>query len=253
VLFYWFLKFIAIGPVVHAVIRPRAEGTENVPATGSAILASNHLSAADWIFMPLSLKRRVTFLAKAEYFTGKGVKGALQRAFFSGAGQVPIDRSSASAAENAIQTGLRILRQGELLGIYPEGTRSPDGRLFRGKTGVARMALETGAPVVPVAMVYSKRKLLFGKSIMRVQVRFGAPLDFSRYEGMSGDRFVERSITDEIMYEIMELSGQEYVDVYGATVKKSMDATGASAPDVVARLQPPPDEAADRAPTSLAG
>jgi 1-acyl-sn-glycerol-3-phosphate acyltransferase len=251
VLFYWFLKFVAIGPVVHAVFRPRAKGTAHVPATGSAILASNHLSAADWIFMPLSLKRRVTFLAKAEYFTGTGVKGRLQRAFFSGAGQVPIDRSSASAAENAIQTGLRILQEGKLLGIYPEGTRSPDGRLFRGKTGVARMALETGAPVVPVAMVYTTRKLPFGKSIMRVQVKFGAPLDFSRYEGMSGDRFVERSITDEIMYEIMELSGQEYVDVYGATVKKSMDATGASAP--VARLQPPPDELADRAPTSLAG
>jgi len=253
VLFYWFLKFVAIGPVVHAVFRPRAEGTAHVPATGSAILASNHLSAADWIFMPLSLKRRVTFLAKAEYFTGTGIKGRLQRAFFSGAGQVPIDRSSASAAENAIQTGLRILQEGKLLGIYPEGTRSPDGRLFRGKTGVARMALETGAPVVPVAMVYTTRKLPFGKSIMRVQVKFGTPLDFSRYEGMSGDRFVERSITDEIMYEIMELSGQEYVDVYGATVKKSMDATGRSAPDVVAKLQPPPGEATDRAPTSLAG
>jgi 1-acyl-sn-glycerol-3-phosphate acyltransferase len=212
VLFYWFLKFVAIGPLVHAVFRPRAEGTEHVPATGSAILASNHLSAADWIFMPLSLKRRVTFLAKAEYFTGKGPKGVAQRAFFTGAGQVPIDRSSASA-ENAIQTGLRILREGKLLGIYPEGTRSPDGRLFRGKTGVARMALETGAPVVPVAMIYTKKKLPFGKSIMRVQVKFGSPLDFSRYEGMSGDRFVERSITDEIMYEIMELSGQEYVDV----------------------------------------
>ena len=252
-LFYWFLKFVAIGPAVHGLFRPRADGTEHVPATGRAILASNHLSAADWIFMPLQLKRRVTFLAKAEYFTGRGVKGFLQRAFFAGAGQVPIDRSSASAAENAIQTGIRTLREGKILGIYPEGTRSPDGRLFRGKTGVARMALETGAPVVPVAMIYSHKALPFGRKLMRVHVRFGAPLDFSRYEGMSGDRFVERSITDEIMYEIMELSGQEYVDVYGATVKKSMDATGASAPDVVARLQPPPDEVADRAPTSLAG
>jgi 1-acyl-sn-glycerol-3-phosphate acyltransferase len=253
VLFYWFLKFVAIGPVVKLVFRPRAEGTEHVPATGAAILASNHLSAADWIHMPLSLKRRVTFLAKAEYFTGTGPKGVAQRAFFSGAGQVPIDRSSASAAEDAIQTGLRILHEGKLLGIYPEGTRSPDGRLYRGKTGVARMTLETGAPVVPVAMIYSSRKLPFGKKIPRVEVRFGKPLDFSRYEGLSGDRFVERSICDEIMYEIMELSGQEYVDVYGATVKKSMDKTGASAPEVVAQLQPPPDEAADRAPTSLAG
>ena len=252
-MFYWFLKFVALGPAVHTVFRPHAEGTENVPATGPVILASNHLSAADWVFMPMSLRRRVTFLAKAEYFTGKGVKGAAQRAFFSGAGQVPIDRSSASAAENAIQTGIRTLREGKVLGIYPEGTRSPDGRLFRGKTGIARMTLETGAPVVPVAMVYRKKSLPFGKKITRVNVRFGKPLDFSRYEGMSGDRFVERSITDEIMYEIMTLSGQEYVDVYGATVKKSMDATGSSAPEVVARLQPPPDEAADRAPTSLAG
>jgi 1-acyl-sn-glycerol-3-phosphate acyltransferase len=253
VLFYWFLKFVAIGPVVHAVYRPRAEGTENVPATGGAILASNHLSAADWIFMPLLLKRRVTFLAKAEYFTGKGLKGALRRFFFSAAGQVPIDRSNASAAENAIQTGMRILREGKLLGIYPEGTRSPDGRLFRGKTGVARTSLETGAPVIPVAMIYGKKKLPFGRSITRVTVKYGKPLDFSRYEGLSGDRFVERSITDEIMYEIMTLSGQEYVDVYGATVKKSMDATGKSAPEVVSRLEPPSDESGDRLPDTLAG
>jgi 1-acyl-sn-glycerol-3-phosphate acyltransferase len=253
VLFYWFLKFVAIGPVVKVVYRPGAAGTGHVPATGAAILASNHLSAADWIFMPLSLKRRVTFLAKAEYFTGRGVKGFLRRAFFSGAGQVPIDRSSASAAENAIQTGIRILRQGKLLGIYPEGTRSPDGRLFRGKIGVARMALETGAPVVPVAMVYGSRKLPLGLKVTTVEVRFGAPLDFSRYDGLAGDRFVERSITDEIMYEIMELSGQEYVDVYGAAVKKSMDATGASAVEVLRKIQSPVDEAGDRAPTALAG
>jgi 1-acyl-sn-glycerol-3-phosphate acyltransferase len=252
VLFYWFLKFVAIGPVVKLVYRPRAEGTRHVPGAGAAILASNHLSAADWIFMPLSLRRRVTFLAKAEYFTAPGVKGLLQRAFFTGAGQVPIDRTSASAAEDAIRTGLRILGQGRVLGIYPEGTRSPDRRLFRGKTGVARMALETGAPVVPVAMVYRRRKLL-GLSVPEVCVRFGRPLDFSRYEGLSGDRFVERSITDEIMYEIMELSGQEYVDVYGATVKKSMDATGASAVEVLGALQPPATEVADRAPTTLAG
>jgi 1-acyl-sn-glycerol-3-phosphate acyltransferase len=222
-LFYWFLKFVAIGPPVKAIYRPKAEGTEHVPATGGAILAGNHISAADWIFMPLSLPRRVTFLAKAEYFTGKGVKGRLRRFFFAASGQVPIDRSSASAAENAIQTGLRILREGKLLGIYPEGTRSPDGRLYRGKTGVARMALETGVPVIPVAMIYRKRKLPFGRSITRVQVKFGEPLDFSRYEGLSGDRFVERSITDEIMYEIMTLSGQEYVASCGRAVAAALE------------------------------
>jgi 1-acyl-sn-glycerol-3-phosphate acyltransferase len=252
VLFYWFLKFVAIGPPVKVVIRPQAEGTEHVPSDGAAILASNHLSAADWVFMPLSLKRRVTFLAKAEYFTGTGLKGWAQRVFFGGSGQVPIDRTNASAAEDAINTGIRILRGGHLLGIYPEGTRSPDGRLYRGKTGVARMALETGAPVVPLAMVYRFRRLPFGKKLVQVTVKFGKPLDFSRYEGLSGDRFVERSITDEIMYEIMTLAGQEYVDVYGATVKKSMDATGASAAEVLTRLQPPPEESGDRV-DSLAG
>jgi 1-acyl-sn-glycerol-3-phosphate acyltransferase len=247
-LFYWFLKYVAIGPVAKAVFRPRAEGREHVPAAGAVILASNHLAASDWIFMPMSLRRRVTFLAKAEYFTGTGLKGRLRRAFFAGAGQVPIDRSSATAAEGAIRTGIRILREGKVLGIYPEGTRSPDGRLFRGKTGIARMTLETGAPVVPVAMTYTPRRIPFGSKLVRVRVRFGEPLDFSRYEGLAGDRFVERSITDEIMYEIMTLSGQEYVDVYGATVKQAMAAGGS--PGV---LQPPLGEAGDRAPDTLAG
>ncbi len=253
-LFYWFLKFVAIGPLATLVFRPRAEGVENVPRGGAAILASNHLSAADWVFMPMQLRRRVTFLAKAEYFTGTGVKGFLQRSFFAGAGQVPIDRSSASAAEDAIRTGIRILHDGKLLGIYPEGTRSPDGRLYRGKIGVARMALETGVPVVPVAMVYRERDIpLIGRHLPAVCVKFGRPLDFSRYEGLAGDRFVERSITDEIMYEVMTLSGQEYVDVYGAQVKKSMDASGVSASEAVSRLQPPANEAGDRAPEALAG
>ena len=220
-LFYWFLKFVAVGPIVKLVFRPQAFGREHVPAKGAAILASNHLSAADWVFMPLSLRRRVTFLAKAEYFTGSGVKGFAQRLFFVGSGQVPIDRTSGTAAEDAIRTGMRILGEGKLLGIYPEGTRSPDGRLFRGKTGVARMALETGAPVVPVAMVYRRRRTPIGLRVTTAEVRFGKPLDFSRYEGLSGDRFVERSITDEIMYEIMELSGQEYVDVYAPVAKEA--------------------------------
>jgi 1-acyl-sn-glycerol-3-phosphate acyltransferase len=258
VLFYWFLKFVVIGPVVHLVYRPRAQNAENIPRSGAAILASNHLSAADWIFLPLSIQRRVTFLAKAEYFTGTGVKGFLQRVFFAGSGQVPIDRTNASAAENAIQTGIRMLREGRLLGIYPEGTRSPDARLYRGKTGVARMALDTECPVIPVAMIYRPVKLPFGGGplrgkLVRVCVKFGKPLDFSRYAGLSGDRFVERSITDEIMYEIMTLSGQEYVDVYGAQVKKTMDDTGASAVEVVGTMTPPMTEAGDRVPESLAG
>jgi 1-acyl-sn-glycerol-3-phosphate acyltransferase len=252
-LFYWFLKRIVLGPVLKVIFRPYVIGMENVPEHGPAIFASNHVSFSDSIFLPLVVSRRVTFLAKIDYFTGTGLKGRLTAMFFRGAGQLPVDRSGGSASEAALRTGLRVLGRGDLLGIYPEGTRSPDGRLYRGKTGVARMTLETGAPVIPVAMIYSSRKLPFGKRIPRVEVRFGKPLDFSRYEGLSGDRFVERSITDEIMYEIMTLSGQEYVDVYGAQVKKSMDSTGASAPEVIAQLQPPPEEVADRAPTSLAG
>ena len=252
-MFYWVLKTIVLGPVLRLLFRPWVEGEENIPAEGAAIFASNHLSFSDSIFLPLVLPRRLTFLAKSDYFTGRGLKGRATAAFFRGVGQVPVDRSGGRASDAALTSGLKVLRRGEFLGIYPEGTRSPDGRLYRGKIGVARMALDTGVPVIPVAMVYGSRKLPFGRKITRVRVRFGTPLDFSRYEGLAGDRFVERSITDEIMYEIMTLSGQEYVDVYGATVKKSMDATGKSAPDVVAKLQPAPGEAADRMPTSLAG
>jgi 1-acyl-sn-glycerol-3-phosphate acyltransferase len=222
-LFYWFLKWIAIGPVLRIVFRPRATGLENVPDEGPAILASNHLSYADWLFMPLTLPRRVSFVAKAEYFTSPGLKGWLQKTFFSGAGQIPIDRSGANAAEGALMSAKRVLDRGELFGIYPEGTRSHDGRLYRGKTGVARLALESGAPVIPVAVVGTDVVAPPGKKFGRFTrpvVRFGKPLDFSRYEGMENDRFILRSITDEIMYEIMRLSGQEYVDVYATRAKE---------------------------------
>ena len=206
---YWFLKWIAIGPVLRLVFRPKAYGIDNVPEEGPAILASNHLSYADWLFMPLTLTRRVTFVAKAEYFTTPGVKGWFQKKFFSGAGQVPIDRSGASAAEGAMKSAMKILAEGELFGIYPEGTRSHDGRLYRGKTGVARLALESKAPVIPCAVVGTDVVAPAGKvygTWTRPVVRFGKPLDFSRYEGMENDRFILRSITDEIMYEIMRLS-----------------------------------------------
>ncbi len=221
-MFYWLLKWVLIGPVLKGIFRPYAEGTEHVPEEGPAILASNHLSYSDWLFMPLVIPRRVTFVAKAEYFTGRGVKGWLQRSFFSGAGQVPIDRSSGSAAAGAIATGLKVLGKGELFGIYPEGTRSHDGRLYRGRTGVARMALEADARVIPVAVVGSDVVAPPGKiygRYARPHVKFGEPLDFSRYQGMQDDRYILRSITDEIMYEIMTLSGQEYVDKYATTAK----------------------------------
>jgi 1-acyl-sn-glycerol-3-phosphate acyltransferase len=186
-------------------------------------LASNHLSYADWLFLPLTLNRRVTFVAKAEYFNSPGLKGWFQRHFFSGAGQVPIDRSGASAAEGALSAAKRILDRQELFGIYPEGTRSHDGRLYRGRTGVARLALETGVPVVPVAVIGTDVVAPPGKkfgTFTRPVVHFGKPLDFSRYEGMENDRYILRSITDEIMYEIMRLSGQEYVDTYAAVAKE---------------------------------
>lgn len=220
---YWFLKWIALGPVLRLVFRPKAYGVENVPETGAAILASNHLSYADWLFMPLTLSRRVTFVAKAEYFTSPGIKGWFQKKFFTGAGQVPIDRSGANAADGAMRSAMRILGEGDLFGIYPEGTRSHDGRLYRGKTGVARLALESGAPVIPCAVVGTDVVAPTGKvygTWTRPVVRFGTPLDFSRYAGMENDRYILRSITDEIMYEIMRLSGQEYVDLYASKAKE---------------------------------
>jgi 1-acyl-sn-glycerol-3-phosphate acyltransferase len=221
--FYWFLKFIALGPILRLVFRPRADGVEHVPTEGPAILASNHLSYADWLFMPLAVPRKVSFVAKAEYFTSPGIKGWLQKTFFSGTGNIPIDRAGADAAAGALLSAKRVLGAGELFGIYPEGTRSHDGRLYRGKTGIARLALETEVPVVPVAVVGTDVVAPPGKKFgrwTRPHVRFGKPLDFSRYAGLENDRFILRSITDEIMYEIMRLSGQEYVDMYATRAKE---------------------------------
>jgi 1-acyl-sn-glycerol-3-phosphate acyltransferase len=220
---YWLAKFVFLGPLLRMLWRPWVQGAENVPSDRPAIIASNHLSFCDSFFMPIVIRRKVTFLAKAEYFTTPGIKGKLTRWFMRTVGMVPIDRGDSDAARAALTTGVRVLGQGTLLGIYPEGTRSPDGRLYRGKTGVARLALEAGAVVVPCAMVNTEiiqpAGRLFPKLRPRPGVIFGKPLDFSRYEGMSGDRFVERSMTDEIMYELMQLSGQEYVDQYAAKVK----------------------------------
>lgn len=221
-MFYWLLKFVFIGPVLKLIFRPWAEGTDNVPEEGAVILASNHLSYSDWLFMPLVVPRRVTFVAKAEYFETPGIKGWLQKTFFSGAGQVPIDRTSGRSAEGAIKTQLRLLCEGDVCGIYPEGTRSHDGKLYRGRTGVARLALEAKVTVIPVSVsntnVVAPPGKIFGK-FARPGVRFGEPLDFSRYEGMQDDRYILRAITDEIMYEIMRLSGQEYVDLYAPRAK----------------------------------
>ncbi len=221
-MFYWVFKAI-IGPVLLLVFRPWAQGTENVPREGPAILASNHLSFSDHFFAPLPLHRKVVFLAKSEYFTGRGIKGLISRAFFSALGQIPVDRSGGAASERALRTGLRVLASGHLLGIYPEGTRTPDGRLFRGKTGVARLALEAKVPVIPTAMIGGFEFQPPGRVAPRLRirpgVRFGKPLDFSRYYGLEQDRIVLRAVTDEIMYALMRLSGQEYVDEYAQRAK----------------------------------
>ncbi|KAA6222377.1 1-acyl-sn-glycerol-3-phosphate acyltransferase [Streptomyces albofaciens JCM 4342] len=220
------MKF-SVGGTLKLAFRPWVEGLENIPATGPAILASNHLSFSDSFFLPAVLDRKVTFIAKAEYFTTPGVKGKLTAAFFKGVGQLPVDRSGArGAGEAAIKSGIEVLERGELFGIYPEGTRSPDGRLYRGKPGgLARVALATGAPVIPVAMIDTEKVQPPGKimpKMIRPGIRIGKPLDFSRYHGMEGDRFILRSVTDEVMYEIMKLSGQEYVDIYATAAKRQI-------------------------------
>ncbi|WUH93960.1 1-acyl-sn-glycerol-3-phosphate acyltransferase [Streptomyces sp. NBC_00433] len=228
-MFYGAMK-IAIGSPLKAAFRPWVEGLEHIPHDGPAILASNHLSFSDSFFLPAVLDRKVTFIAKEEYFTSPGVKGKLTAAFFKGVGQLPVDRSGArGAGEAAIKSGVAVLERGELFGIYPEGTRSPDGRLYRGKPGgLARVALASKAPVIPVAMIDTEKVQPVGKVVpklsIRPGIRIGKPLDFSRYAGMEGDRFILRSITDEVMYEIMKLSGQEYVDIYATAAKRLLAA-----------------------------
>lgn len=226
---YFILKNFVLGPILNLLFRPWTRGRKNVPRSGAAILASNHMSFSDSIFLPLKVSRPVTFLAKSEYFTGKGIKGALVRWFFKATGQLPIDRSGGKASEDALNTGLGVLEKGLLLGIYPEGTRSPDGKLYRGRTGIARMALEAKVPVIPVAMIDTDKVQPIGQKlpkILRVGVVFGQPLDFSRFQGMEGERAVLRAVTDRIVYEIQGLSNQQYEDVYASTVKNRIARSG---------------------------
>ena len=214
---YWIVKGI-LKPLLRLIYRIRAEGRENVPKEGPAIIAANHLSFLDSFFIPLVVKRRrVTYLAKADYF--KSWKTAW---FFKMVGQIPTEREGGEKSKQALDVALEVLKDGNLLGIYPEGTRSPDGYLHRGRTGVARLALAAGVPVIPCGLVRTERVMpkdaklprLTGR--LQVRVRFGQPLDFSRYAGRETDRMVLRSVTDEIMYEIMQLSGQEYKDEYAS-------------------------------------
>ena len=238
-MWYWLFKYIFMGPLLTFLGRPKVEGLEHIPASGPAILASNHLAVADSFFLPLVVRRRITFLAKSEYFTGTGLKGAFKRWFFTVAGQVPIDRTDADSAQAALHTAQRLLAEGKLLGMYPEGTRSPDGRLYKGKSGLARLALETGVPVIPVAMIGTDVVNPPGSKMWRfgrVTVRFGRPMDFSRFDGLAGNRFIERAVIDEVMYELMKLSGQEYVDIYAATLKNGAAVMPALADQPDARI-----------------
>jgi 1-acyl-sn-glycerol-3-phosphate acyltransferase len=215
--FFWLLKHVLLGPLLRIVFRPKVTGS--VPG-GAAILAANHRSFSDSLFLPLVAPRKVVFIGKEEYFTGTGIKGRLVAGFFRGVGTIPVDRRGGSEAADALATALRVLRGGGLFGIYPEGTRSPDGRLYRGKTGVARLAIESGAPVVPCALIGTDQVQPTGhrlpKKIMRVEVRFGEPM----YLAEDADL---REATDQIVAAIQKLSGQEYVDVYAASVKEAAE------------------------------
>ena len=202
--------------------RPKVKGLRNVPSTGPVIIASNHLSFSDSIFMPLVVPRKVTFLAKSEYFTSPGPKGLLKKLTFIALGQVPVDRSGGRRSEAALITGLEVLSDGNCLGIYPEGTRSPDGRLYKARTGIARLAIESGAPIIPVAMFNTDKIQPTGKvipKVMRVGMTFGEPIYF---EGDSKDALFLRECADILMKRIQQLSGQEYVDEYAVKAKKSV-------------------------------
>ena len=209
---YWVLKAI-LTPVLRFFWRVRVEGLEHVPEHGAAILASNHISFSDSIFLPLVLKRRITFVAKAEYFDDPKTAW-----FFRAVGQIPIRRGGGSASARALESAAEVLEGGQLFGIYPEGTRSPDGRLYKGKTGVARLALRCHVPVLPVAMIGTKEIQPIGQvkpNIFRpITVRIGAPMSFEKYYDRPSDPKVLRQITDEIMFELRALSGQEYVHTY---------------------------------------
>lgn len=217
-MFYWFLKHVFIGPIFRAFFRPWVEGLENLPKDGPIILCPNHLSFIDSLLVPLSVSRKVVFLGKSDYFDKWYI-----RWFYEGAGVIPVRREGGAAGEASLLVGVEQLNKGLTVGIYPEGTRSPDGRLYRGKTGPARMALRAQCPIVPVAVFGTNEALPTGTYIPKMRckigIRFGKPLDFSRYQGKEDDRFVLRSITDEIMYELMLLSGQEYVDEYASKFK----------------------------------
>lgn len=215
------------GPFLRLLARPEVTGASHIPASGGAILASNHLSIVDSIFLPLMLERPLTFAAKSEYFTGTRLSERVAGAYLRATKQLSVDRAGAGAAHDMLEAALGLLRDGALFGIYPEGTRSPDGRLYRGRTGVGWLALNSGAPVLPVAMIGTERVLPPGHKIprpSRIEVRIGKPLAFEAYQGQPAGARQRRAITDEVMRAIRELSGQEYVPVYASVRKEELAA-----------------------------
>jgi 1-acyl-sn-glycerol-3-phosphate acyltransferase len=214
--FYQVLKYIVLGPILKLLFRPWVEGMENLPKDGAAILASNHLSFSDSIFLPLMAPRRITFLAKAEYFTGRGLRGRGVALFFHLIDAVPVERTGNRDSMRSLESALAVMREGTAFGIYPEGTRSRDGRLYRGRTGVGWLALTSGAPVVPVGLTGTDRVQPVGARGVRiapVRVRFGPPVDPADYAGMPAGR-ARRALTDEVMDRIAALSPQERADAY---------------------------------------
>jgi 1-acyl-sn-glycerol-3-phosphate acyltransferase len=209
---YWVIK-IVVTPVLRVCVRIRVEGKEHLPRTGPVILASNHRSFLGSIFIPLLVSRRVTFVAKAEYFDDKRIAW-----FFRGVGQIPIRREGGSASERALESATEVLEAGGVFGIYPEGTRTRDGKLHRGHTGVARLALRTGAPIIPVGIVGSDEVQPIDSKLPRlfktVRIRFGEPIELGHYQGRHDDRLALRDVADEVMFEIQQLCGYEYVDTY---------------------------------------
>lgn len=213
------------GPFLHVMWRPQITGGEHIPPTGGAILASNHLSLVDSIFLPLVLSRPVTFAAKSEYFTGTSLGQRIAAAYLRATKQLSVERAGTRSAAETLQAALDLMKAGELFGIYPEGTRSPDGRLYRGRTGVGWLALASGLPVIPVAMVGTDRVLPPGHTIPsfhRVGVRVGKPLTFEGYQDMRPAARARRSVTDEVMEAIHALSGQEYVPIYASARKEEL-------------------------------
>lgn len=238
-MWYAFFKNGLFRPVVRFLFRARIEGEEHIPAQGGAIIASNHIAAGDTFVMPALLDRQLTFPAKAELFSGKGGLGSKIVAWFLKAvGQVPLDRSGGRVSLDGLAPVLQVLADGGLVGIYPEGTRSPDGRLYKGRTGVARLALAANVPVVPVAVFQTEavRTKLGIPWIWKPRVVIGEPLDFSAYAGLHDDRDGLRWVTDEVMAAIQQLSGQTYVDAYGTSVKGG----SLSAAEADARVLPRP-------------